>query len=199
MSDEVLQPAIEKFAEGDLEGAVQMLDDLCKSNKDIAAVHHTYAEFANMLNVEAQDDIIPGGKIMMAYKKAMNLDEENDEYIVDFADFALECRRIPQAIKEYERYARRLELADIPIDDRLYMAARNLVDAIEVVDPTKSNPQVMPWLKSAIKWSVGGLGYSPEEASLYYLRNKWSNDRARSPRLYYRVYWKKLSRLADTT
>jgi len=165
MSEEILQPAIEKFAEGDLEGAVQMLDDMCKTNKDIAAVHHTYAEFANMLNVEAQDDVIPGGKIMMAYKKAMNLDEENDEYIVDFADFALECRRIPQAIKEYERYARRLELADIPIDDRLYMAARNLVDAIEVVDPTKSNPQVMPWLKSAIKWSVGGLGYSPEEAS----------------------------------
>ena len=165
MSEEILRPAIDKFAEGDLEGAVQMLDDMCKTNKDIAAVHHTYAEFANMLNVEAQDDVIPGGKIMMAYKKAMNLDEENDEYIVDFADFALECRRIPQAIKEYERYARRLELADIPIDDRLYMAARNLVDAIEVVDPTKSNPQVMPWLKSAIKWSVGGLGYSPEEAS----------------------------------
>jgi|TARA_B100001540_G_scaffold317739_1_gene352528 hypothetical protein len=169
MSEEILQPAIEKFSEGDIEGAVQMLDDMCKSNKDVAAVHHTYAEFANMLNVEAQDDIIPGGKIMMAYKKAMNLDEENDEYIVDFADFALECRRIPQAVKEYERYARRLELADIPIDDRLYMAARNLVDAIEVVDPTKSNPQVMPWLKSAIKWSVGGLGYSPEEASVLLL------------------------------
>tara|TARA_B100000945_G_C20327644_1_gene570798 strand:- start:303 stop:881 length:579 start_codon:yes stop_codon:yes gene_type:complete len=169
MSEEILQPAIEKFSEGDLEGAVQMLDDMCKSNKDVAAIHHTYAEFANMLNVEAQDDIIPGGKIMMAYKKAMNLDEENDEYIVDFADFALECRRIPQAVKEYERYARRLELADIPIDDRLYMAARNLVDAIEVVDPTKSNPQVMPWLKSAIKWSVGGLGYSPEEASVLLL------------------------------
>jgi Tfp pilus assembly protein PilF len=165
MSEEILQPAIDKFAEGDLEGAVQMLDDICKTNKDVAAAHHTYAEFANMLNVEAQDDVIPGGKIMMAYKKAMNLDEENDEYIVDFADFALECRRIPQAVKEYERYARRLELAEIPIDDRLYMAARNLVDAIEVVDPTKSNPQVMPWLKSAIKWSVGGLGYSPEEAS----------------------------------
>ena len=171
MSEEILQPAIDKFAEGDLEGAVQMLDDMCKTNKDIAAVHHTYAEFANMLNVEAQDDVIPGGKIMMAYKKAMNLDEENDEYIVDFADFALECRRIPQAIKEYERYARRLELADIPIDDRLYMAARNLVDAIEVVDPTKSNPQVMPWLKSAIKWSVGGLGYSPEEASTLLLED----------------------------
>ena len=164
MSD-VLEPAIEKFAQGDLEGAVQMLDDLCKTHKDVAAVHHTYAEFANMLNVEAQDDVIPGGKIMMAYKKAMNLDEENDEYIVDFADFALECRRIPQAIKEYQRYATRLELADIPIDDRLYMAARNLVDAIEVVDPTKSNDMVMPWIKSALKWSVGGLGYSPEEAS----------------------------------
>ena len=102
---------------------------------------------------------------MMSYKKAMNLDEENDEYIVDFADFALECRRIPQAVKEYERYARRLELADIPIDDRLFMASRNLVDAIEVVDPTKSNDMVMPWIKSALKWSVGGLGYTPEEAA----------------------------------
>ena len=38
-----------------------------------------------------------------------------------------------------------------------------------MVDPTKSNPQVMPWLKSAIKWSVGGLGYSPEEASVLLL------------------------------
>ena len=65
MSEEILQPAIERFAEGDLEGAVQMLDDMCKSNKDVAAVHHTYAEFANMLNVEAQDDVIPGGKIMI--------------------------------------------------------------------------------------------------------------------------------------
>ena len=164
MSD-VLQPAIEKFAEGDLEGAVNMLDDMCKAHKDIAAVHHTYAEFANMLNVDAQEDVIPGGKIMMAYKKAMNLDEENDEYIVDFADFALECRRIPAAVKEYERYATRLALADIPTDDRLYMAARNLVDAIEVIDPTKSNSMVMPWIKSAIKWSVGGLGYTPEEAA----------------------------------
>lgn len=165
MSEEILQPAIELFASGDLEGAVNMLDELTKKHRDVAAIHHTYAEFANMLNVEAQDDIIPGGKIMMAYKKAMNLDEENDEYIVDFADFALECRRLPQAVKEYERYARRLELADIPIDDRLYMAARNLVDAIEVVDPTKSNDMVMPWIKAAIRWSVGGLGYSPEEAS----------------------------------
>ena len=26
---------------------------------------------------------IPGGKIMMAYKKAMQLDEENEEYIAD--------------------------------------------------------------------------------------------------------------------
>ena len=58
MSDEILQPAIEKFAEGDLEGAVNMLDELCKKHKDVAAIHHTYAEFANMLNVEAQDDVI---------------------------------------------------------------------------------------------------------------------------------------------
>lgn len=163
--DKVLQGPIEKLRNGDLDGAIAELDDLMSSNKTNAEVHHMFAEFANMKNADAQDDVIPGGKIMMAYKKAMNLDEENDEYIVDFADFALECRRIPAAVKEYERYATRLALADIPTDDRLYMAARNLVDAIEVIDPTKSNSMVMPWIKSAIRWSVGGLGYTPEEAA----------------------------------
>jgi len=128
-------------------------------------LHHTFAEFANMLNMEAQEDIIPGGKIMMSYKKAMELDEEKDEYIADFAGFALECRRVPVAVKEFQRYATRLELADIPVDDVLYMAARNIVDAVEIMDPEKSNPMVIPWLKQALIWSVGGLGYSPEAAS----------------------------------
>ena len=73
---------------------------------------------------------------MMAYKR-MNLDEENDEYIVDLLTSHSNVEDFHKVVK-YERYARRLELADIPIDDRLYMARRNLVDAIEVVDPTKS-------------------------------------------------------------
>ena len=38
---------------------------------------------------------------MNAYKKAMELDEENMEYIADFASFALECRRIPVAVEEF--------------------------------------------------------------------------------------------------
>ena len=107
----------------------------------------------------------------MHYKKAMELDEENDEYIADFASFALECRRIPVAVKEFQRYAKRLELADIPIDDVLYMAARNIVDSIEVMDPEKKNPMVQPWLKQALIWAVGGLGYSAEDAI-----NVMSND-----------------------
>ena len=165
MSEELMKDAIEMFRNGDIKAAVAELDGKLKSNGDVALLHHSYAEFANMLNMEEQDDVVPGGKIMMHYKKAMELDEENDEYIADFASFALECRRIPVAVKEFQRYAKRLELADIPIDDVLYMAARNLVDAIEVIDPTKSNSMVMPWIKSAIKWSVGGLGYTPEEAA----------------------------------
>ena len=117
-----------------------------------------------MLNMEEQDDVVPGTKIMMSYKKAMELDEENDEYIADFASFALECRRVPQAVKEFQRYSRRLEMADIPTDDVLYMAARNIVDTIEVIDPEKANPMVQPWVKQALIWAVGGLGYTPEEA-----------------------------------
>ncbi len=165
MSEELMKSAIEKFRDGDLEGAVTELEEKVKSNPDVAELHHTYAEFANMLNMEAQDDVIPGGKIMMSYKKAMELDEEKDEYIADFAGFALECRRVPIAIKEFQRYATRLELADIPVDDVLYMAARNIVDTIEIMDPEKSNPMVQPWLQQALIWSVGGLGYSAEDAA----------------------------------
>ncbi|MEC9161753.1 MAG: hypothetical protein VX919_03060, partial [Candidatus Thermoplasmatota archaeon] len=93
------------------------------------------------------------------------LDEENDEYIADFADFALECNRIPVAVKEFKRYATRLEMADIPYDDRLYNAARNLVDRIEVVDPERTSDISQPWLKQALLWSIGGLGFSAEDVT----------------------------------
>ena len=165
MGEELLESAIEKFRNGDLKGAVEELDSKTNENPESAILHHTYAEFANMLNMEEQEDIIPGGKIMKHYKTAMELDEENDEYIADFASFALECRRIPVAVKEFQRYHKRLELADIPVDDVLYMAARNIVDAIEVMDPEKSNPMVQPWIKQALEWSVGGLGYDKDTAA----------------------------------
>ena len=165
MSEEILETAIEMFRNGDLKGAVEELDSKTKEHPDVAMVHHTYAEFANMLNTEEQEDVIPGTKIMMSYKKAMELDEENDEYIADFAGFALECRRLPVAIKEFQRYSRRLEMADIPVDDVLYMAARNIVDTIEVIDPEKANPMVQPWVEQALIWAVGGLGYDRSAAS----------------------------------
>jgi uncharacterized protein YbaA (DUF1428 family) len=163
-NDELLQAPIEMLRNGDLDGAIADLDAKMGQHKKNAQVHHMYAEFANMKNMEAQDDVIPGGKIMMAYKKAMQLDEENEEYIADFATFALECRRIPVAVKEFQRYAKKLELNDIPTDEVLFNASRNIVDAIEVMDPSKKNPMVQPWLKQALMWAVGGLGYSPEEA-----------------------------------
>lgn len=164
MSEEVLQTAIDLFNQENIDGAIEHLESKLPDNPDNAQMHHMYAEFANMKNSEAQDDVIPGRKIMMMYKKAMELDEENMEYIADFAAFALECRRIPVAIKEFQRYARRLELEDIPIDEILFTASRNIVDAIEVMDPSKQNPMVQPWLQQALIWAVGGLGYGKDEA-----------------------------------
>ena len=164
MSDEIMAEAIELFRSGDLKGAVDNLDSKLRSNKDNANLHHTFAEFANMLNMESQEDVVPGGKIMMSYKKAMQLDEENVEYIADFASFALECRRVPVAVKEFQRYAKKLEIEDIPVDDALYQASRNLVDAIEVMDLSRKAPTIQPWLKQALIWAVGGLGFTPEEA-----------------------------------
>lgn len=164
MSEELLAGPIELFRNGDLDGAMTDLDSKIASNGDVAQLHHMWAEFANMKNMEAQDDVIPGRKIMNAYKKAMELDEDNMEYIADFASFALECRRIPVAVKEFQRYARRLQLEDIPVDEVLFTASRNLVDAIEVMDPSRQAPMIQPWLKQALEWAVGALGYSTEDA-----------------------------------
>ena len=164
MAQELLHGSIKMFRDGDLDGALAELESKMKEHADVAEIHHMWAEFANMKNTEAQDDVIAGRKIMKAYKSAMELDEENMEYIADFASFALECRRIPVAVKEFQRYARRLELEDIPVDEILFTASRNLVDAIEVMDPSRKAPMVQPWLKQALLWAVGGLGFSVEEA-----------------------------------
>ena len=164
MVEELLEKPIALFREGNIDGALEDLQEKITSNADVPQLHHMWAEFANMKNMDAQDDVIPGRKIMNAYKKAMELDEENMEYIADFASFALECRRIPVAVKEFQRYARRLELEDIPVDEVLFTASRNLVDAIEVMDPSRQAPMVQPWLKQALEWAVGALGFSKEDA-----------------------------------
>ena len=164
MSQELLQDPIEMFSNGDLDGAIADLEAKIKDHSEVAELHHMWAEFANMKNADAQDDVIAGRKIMKAYKTAMELDEESMEYIADFASFALECRRIPVAVKEFQRYARRLELEDIPVDEILFTASRNLVDAIEVMDPSRKAPMVQPWLKQALEWAVGALGYTTEDA-----------------------------------
>ena len=92
MSEDIMAEAMELFRSGDLKGAVENLDGKLRSNRDNAILQYTYAEFANMLNMEEQDDVVPGTKIMMS-QESNGIDEENDEAIVDFASFALECRR----------------------------------------------------------------------------------------------------------
>ena len=164
MVEELLEKPIALFREGNIDGALEDLEAKISSHADVPQLHHMWAEFANMKNMDAQADVIPGRKIMNAYKKAMELDEENMEYIADFASFALECRRIPVAVKEFQRYARRLELEDIPVDEVLFTASRNLVDAIEVMDPSRQAPMIQPWLKQALEWAVGALGFSTEDA-----------------------------------
>ena len=164
MVEALLEKPIGLFREGDIDGALADLEEKLQSNAEVAELHHMWAEFANMKNMEAQDDVIAGRKIMNAYKKAMELDEDNMEYIADFASFALECRRIPVAVKEFQRYARRLELEDIPVDAVLFTASRNLVDAIEVMDPSRQAPMIEPWLKQALEWAVAALGFSSEDA-----------------------------------
>ena len=50
------------------------------------------------------------------------------------------------------------------MDEVLFTASRNLVDAIEVMDPSRQAPMIQPWLKQALEWAVGALGFSTEDA-----------------------------------
>ena len=56
------------------------------------------------------------------------------------------------------------ELNEIPVDDTLFDASRLIVDAIERVGQGRDNPMIQPWLKQALVWAVGGLGFNSEEA-----------------------------------
>ena len=56
MTDDIMEEAMELFRGGDLKAAVENLDGKLRSNRDNAILQHTYAEFANMLNMEEQDD-----------------------------------------------------------------------------------------------------------------------------------------------
>ena len=58
MSDDIMADAMELFRAGDLKGAVENLDGKLRANRDNAILQHTYAEFANMLNMEEQDDVV---------------------------------------------------------------------------------------------------------------------------------------------
>ena len=84
MVEALLEKPIDLFREGDIDGALADLEEKLQSNAEVAELHHMWAEFANMKNMEAQDDVIAGRKIMNAYKKAMELDEDNMEYIADY-------------------------------------------------------------------------------------------------------------------
>jgi len=33
-----------------------------------------------------------------------------------------------------------------------------------VMDPSRQAPMVQPWLKQALQWAVGALGYSTDDA-----------------------------------
>ena len=67
-------------------------------------------------------------------------------------------------IKEYQRLEKMADLADIPVEDTLFDASRLIVDAIERVGQGRDDPMIQPWMRQALVWAVGGLGYSAEDA-----------------------------------
>jgi hypothetical protein len=68
------------------------------------------------------------------------------------------------AIKEYQRLEKMAQLNEIPVEDTLFEASRLIVEAIERLDPERKNPMVSPWIKQALVWAVGGLGFDAESA-----------------------------------
>jgi len=165
MSEEVMQKAAIAMSEGNFLEAMEIFEIAQKSNPEDATAHYGWAEAAFMrISIDMEDDV-PAGKIMQAYKKAMQFDEENLEYVASFANFCLDCGRIPMAIKEYQRLEKMADLEEIPVEDTLFDASRLIVEAIERVGQGRENPMIQPWLKQALTWAVAGLGFNAEDAS----------------------------------
>lgn len=152
------------LSSGQFTEAMELFDKAREAEPDNAVAHYGWAESAFMrLSMDMEEDV-PAGKIMQVYKKAMQLDEENLEYVASFANFCLDCGRIPMAIKEYQRLEKMADLNEIPVEDTLFDASRLIVDAIERVGQPMDNPMIQPWLRQALVWAVGGLGYTAEDA-----------------------------------
>ena len=164
MSDEIMVKAAQAMSAGDFKGAMDVFQGLIDSEPENPIGHYGWAEAAFMrLSIDMEEDV-PARKIMQVYKKAMALDEDNLEYVASCANFCLDCGRIPMAIKEYQRLEKMADLAEIPVEDTLFAASRLIVDAIERVGQGRDEPMIQPWLKQALVWAVGGLGYSAEDA-----------------------------------
>ena len=161
---ELIQQAGMALSSGQFDEAMALFEKAREAEPDNAVAHYGWAESAFMrLSMDMAEDV-PAGKIMQVYKKAMQLDEENLEYVASFANFCLDCGRIPMAIKEYQRLEKMADLNEIPVDDTLFDASRLIVDAIERVGQGRENPMIKPWLKQALIWAVGGLGFSSDDA-----------------------------------
>ena len=113
---EQMQEAGMFLASGEFTQAMGLFDSIRQSEPDNAAAHYGWSEAAFMrLSIDMEEDV-PAGKIMQGYKKAMALDEENLEYVASFANFCLDCGRIPMAVKEYQRLEKMADLAEIPVE-----------------------------------------------------------------------------------
>jgi tetratricopeptide (TPR) repeat protein len=163
MSDLVQQAGM-ALSSGQFNQAMEIFNQAREAEPDNAIAHYGWAESAFMrISMDMAEDV-PAALVMKGYKRAMELDEENLEYVSSFANFCLDCGRIPLAIKEYQRLEKMAELNEIPVDDTLFEASRLIVEAIERVGQGRENPMIQPWLKQALVWAVGGLGYNAEDA-----------------------------------
>ena len=163
MSEAKMQQAAEAMAEGDFVAAMALFDEARQDDDDNSDAHYGWADAAFMrLTIDMEDDV-PAALIMRGYKRAMELDEENLEYVAGFAGFCLDCGRLPMAVKEYSRLQKMSELQELDVNDMLYEAAARLVEAVERLD--RNAPAAQPLLAQALEWAVAGLGFTSEEAA----------------------------------
>lgn len=151
------------MAEGRFQDAMTVFDAAREADKDDAEAHYGWSEAAFLrMTIDMEDDV-PAALVMRGYKRAMDLDEENLSYVASFANFCLDCGRLPLAVKEYERLRRMAELQELDVNDILYDAARLLVEAVERLD--RNAPVAQPLLRTALEWSAAGLGFEAGEAA----------------------------------
>ena len=148
--------------EGDFKKAYSSFKKLCAENPDDADCWYYKAECGNMASGMGEAKI-KDEEIIEAYKKAIDLNSENADYLQSYGQFCISIGKYNDA---EEAYKAAVEVDDSRIGEFYSEFAVSFYDHVlgtygEIMEDPKARA---PYAKKALEYMLKALDISPEEA-----------------------------------